>query len=155
MSYDILTYTIHVFFKYCYASFIIDCLRKFNAMLGIVVYKSNLTIFIQPFYTVDDYQYFANNNITAADKPKFFNEINIPPYWVIEGTNDNAEIKDMGKVRGRILYQPNYQARIVNRVEWLDEDGQIRFVDHYTKHGIKFAQTVYDKRGGILPGILP
>ena len=53
----------------------------------------------------------------------------------------------MGKVRGRILYQPNYQARIVNRVEWLDEDGQIRFVDHYTKHGIKFAQTVYDKRG--------
>ncbi|KIR10566.1 accessory Sec system glycosylation chaperone GtfB, partial [Staphylococcus gallinarum] len=100
-----------------------------------------------PDQMTSPYQYFANNNITAADKPKFFNEINVPPYWVIEGTNDNAEIKDMGKVRGRILYQPNYQARIVNRVEWLDEDGQIRFVDHYTKHGIKFAQTVYDKRG--------
>ena len=100
-----------------------------------------------PDQMTSPYQYFANHNITAADKPKFFNEINVPPYWVIEGTNDNAEIKDMGKVRGRILYQPNYQARIVNRVEWLDEDGQIRFVDHYTKHGIKFAQTVYDKRG--------
>ncbi|MGW7935016.1 accessory Sec system glycosylation chaperone GtfB [Staphylococcus xylosus] len=93
------------------------------------------------------YQYFANNNIIATDKPKFFNEIDIPQYWVIEGTNDSAEIKDMGKVRGKILYQPNYRARIISRVEWLDENGQVRFVDHYTKHGIKFAQTIYDKRG--------
>ncbi|WP_259339565.1 accessory Sec system glycosylation chaperone GtfB [Staphylococcus xylosus] len=76
-----------------------------------------------------------------------FNEIDIPQYWVIEGTNDSAEIKDMGKVRGKILYQPNYRARIISRVEWLDENGQVRFVDHYTKHGIKFAQTIYDKRG--------
>ncbi|MCG7339008.1 accessory Sec system glycosylation chaperone GtfB [Staphylococcus sp. ACRSN] len=100
-----------------------------------------------PDNIMSPYQYFAENKITASDKPKFFNEIEVPQYWVIEGTNDSAEIKDMGKVRGKIFYQPNYKARVVNRVEWLDEDGQVRFVDYYTKHGIKYAQTVYDKRG--------
>ncbi len=34
--------------------------------------------------------------------------------------------------------------RIVSHIEWFDDQQRVRFVDYYSKNGIKFAQTVYD-----------
>ena len=50
----------------------------------------------------------------------------------------------MGRLRGKIFYQSGERPRIVSRVEWFDDQQRVRFVDYYSKNGIKFAQTVYD-----------
>ncbi|RIN29059.1 accessory Sec system glycosylation chaperone GtfB, partial [Staphylococcus succinus] len=124
-----------------------------------VLYKSlqlaghqNYTIVIHddgflPDNITSPYQFFANNPTSANDKSMFFNGIEIPKYWEIEGNNDEAWIKDMGEIRGKIVYQKQYKSRIVNRVEWLDKNGKVRFIDYYTKNGIKFSQTVLDENG--------
>lgn len=72
----------------------------------------------------------------------FFNQINVPTFWEIKGNNNSAVITDMGRVRGKIFYQSAEKPRIVNRVEWYDEQQRVRFIDHYSKQGIKFAQTI-------------
>ena len=58
-----------------------------------------------------------------------------------------ATITDMGELRGKIFYRKNYQTRVVSFVEWLDKKQRLRSVDHYTKEGFKYAETVYDLTG--------
>lgn len=93
------------------------------------------------------YQFFAQNPINPSDKPLFFNEVEVPTYWEITGTNDMGEIKNLGEVRGKIFYQPNFKSRIVSRVEWLDNKQRLRTVDFYNKTGFKFAEVIYDLTG--------
>ena len=93
------------------------------------------------------YQFFAQNPIKQSDKPLFFNEVEVPTYWEITGTNDMGEIKNLGEVRGKIFYQPNFKSRIVSRVEWLDNKQRLRTVDFYNKNGFKFAEVIYDLTG--------
>ncbi|WP_251517143.1 MULTISPECIES: accessory Sec system glycosylation chaperone GtfB [Staphylococcus] len=100
-----------------------------------------------PDEVMSPYRFFAHNLVSPQDKPRFFNEIEVPRFWEIEGNNDEAWIKELGEKRGKICYRPNDKPRIVQRVEWYDKDKVVRFVDHYTKTGIKYAQTVYDKKG--------
>lgn len=93
------------------------------------------------------YQFFAQNPINPSDNPLFFNEVEVPTYWEITGTNDMGEIKNLGEVRGKIFYQPNFKSRIVSRVEWLDNKQRLRTVDFYNKNGFKFAEVIYDLTG--------
>ena len=93
------------------------------------------------------YQFFAQNPIKQSDKPLFFNEVEVPTYWEITCTNDMGEIKNLGEVRGKIFYQPNFKSRIVSRVEWLDNKQRLRTVDLYNKNGFKFAEVIYDLTG--------
>lgn len=93
---------------------------------------------------ITPYQYFAKYQPTPQDKPKYFNAVPIPKFWEIEGNNESASVNDNGKTRARIQYKRNFMSRIVQNVEWLSEDGKVRAIDHYTKHGIKYAQTVKD-----------
>ena len=100
-----------------------------------------------PEAVTSPYRFFAENEIKDSDHALYFNEIEIPRFWNIEGDNNQAVIKDMGEVRGKIHYQPNYKQRIVSNVEWLDPQGFVRYRDHYDQFGIRFAQTTYDLRG--------
>ncbi|WP_436861718.1 accessory Sec system glycosylation chaperone GtfB [Staphylococcus caeli] len=94
------------------------------------------------------YKFFAGYNVENDNaNAKFFNDVEIPQYWEIEGNNDQALILDMGVIRGKIFYKKHYENRIVNHVEWLDQHGTVRFIDYYTKHGVKFAQMTLDAQG--------
>lgn len=93
------------------------------------------------------YKLFSRYQPGTSSRPMYFNGVPIPTYWEIEGTNENASIIDNGKVRAYIIYKKNYLSRIVQQVQWLDEKGIIRTIDHYTKHGTKFARTVNDEQG--------
>ncbi len=93
------------------------------------------------------YKFFADYYASNSNNSMFFNEVSIPRYWEIEGNNETAWIKDMGVKRGQIVYRNNYKSRIVSQVEWLDKEGRVRFIDHYTKHGVHYAQTVLDIEG--------
>ncbi|MEJ7508928.1 accessory Sec system glycosyltransferase GtfB [Staphylococcus simulans] len=93
------------------------------------------------------YKFFSNNPTHYSDKPLFFNEVSVPPFWEIVGNNEMAEIKDMGELRGKIFYQSNFKNRVVKHVEWLDKQQRLRTIDHYNKDGYKYSQTIYDLEG--------
>lgn len=97
-----------------------------------------------PDDVISPYQFFADNHNSENMKPRFFNQVTVPTFWEIKGNNNSATINDMGRLRGKIFYQSGERPRIVSRVEWFDDQQRVRFVDYYSKNGIKFAQTVYD-----------
>lgn len=100
-----------------------------------------------PDDVITPYLFFSNFIPLKKENGRYFNEVTTPLYWEIEGTNNQGTIKDMGKLRGRIFYCRNNKNRIVNRVDWLDEEGDVRAVDHYNKYGFKFATQVFNKAG--------
>ena len=125
-----------------------DASQKLQQSLYLADYRHPTIVMDDNGFLPDDvispYKFFANYKQFKDDTPTFFNEVNIPPLWEIAGNQNIAEIIDNGKVRGRIFYREHFKNRIVNFVEWFDEKDRLRSVDHYTKEGVKFAQTVYD-----------
>ena len=49
----------------------------------------------------------------------------------------------MGRLRGKYFIKVESALELLV-VEWFDDQQRVRFVDYYSKNGIKFAQTVYD-----------
>lgn len=125
-----------------------DASQKLQHSLYLADYRHPTIVMDDNGFLPDDvispYKFFANYKQFKDDTPTFFNEVSIPPLWEIAGNQNIAEIIDNGKVRGRIFYREHFKNRIVNFVEWFDEKDRLRSVDHYTKEGVKFAQTVYD-----------
>ena len=125
-----------------------DVSQKLQHSLYLADYRHPTIVMDDNGFLPDDvispYKFFANYKQFKDDTPTFFKEVNIPPLWDIAGNQNIAEIIDNGKVRGRIFYREHFKNRIVNFVEWFDEKDRLRSVDHYTKEGVKFAQTVYD-----------
>lgn len=99
---------------------------------------------------VTPYRYFADYHVPEDAKPLYFNQVSIPRYWEIIGSNEEATVNDMGQVRAKIFYHHEGKPRIVSHVEWLDNQGRLQYVDHYTQHGVYFAQTVYNLAGEIV-----
>lgn len=98
-----------------------------------------------PFNIFSPYRYFTKEK-KERFKPLYFNEVPVPEYWEIKGDNKSAKIMDKGKIRGKIIYKKNIgQSRIVDKVEWLSEDGQLKYVDFYNQQGFRFAQLLYDE----------
>ncbi|MDO5376311.1 MAG: accessory Sec system glycosylation chaperone GtfB [Staphylococcus rostri] len=100
-----------------------------------------------PEHVLTPYRYFANYEIPEDARPLYFNQVKIPRYWEITGNNDEATVNDMGQVRANIRYHHDSKPRVVSHVEWLDAQGRLQYVDHYTQHGVYFAQTVYNLAG--------
>lgn len=99
-----------------------------------------------PDNIITPYRYFANYH-PEPTKALYFNAVKKPKYWEIDGNNSEAHIKDNGRTKANIIYKMNYKSRIVERVEWLGDNNNVRYIDHYTKHGLRFAQTVNDIHG--------
>lgn len=83
----------------------------------------------------------------APGKPLYFNQIKVPEYWEISGTNSQGAIHDLNKERGRIFYTQPTHKRLVKIVDWLDDRGVVRSSDHYNKYGILYARTIYNAKG--------
>lgn len=80
-------------------------------------------------------------------KPRYFNQIPVPDYWEISGSNINGKINDYNRERGRIFYADPTHKRLVNVVDWLDERGIVRSSDHYNRYGALYARTIFNARG--------
>ncbi|MCR4830361.1 MAG: accessory Sec system glycosylation chaperone GtfB [Pseudobutyrivibrio sp.] len=79
-------------------------------------------------------------------KPLYFNQIQVPAYWQISGTNNGGSVHDKSKERGRIFYAEPKNKRLVKVVDWLDEDGHVKCSDHYNKYGCCYARTIFNKK---------
>ena len=101
-----------------------------------------------PEDVISVYQYFCGDfrkSDTVPGKPRFFNQIELPDYWEISGTNARGQVHDLNRERGRIFYAEPKHKRLVRVVDWLDENGVARFSDHYNKYGAIYARTFFNK----------
>lgn len=80
-------------------------------------------------------------------RPKYFNEITVPDYWKISGTNNNGIVRDTKRERGKIFYIEPKHKRFVRVVDWYDERGVVRSSDHYNRYGAIFARTIFNEKG--------
>lgn len=80
-------------------------------------------------------------------RPKYFNEIKVPEYWEISGTNSNGKVQDLYRERGRIFYAEPKHRRLVKVVDWYDERGVVRSSDHYNRYGALWGRTVFNAKG--------
>lgn len=102
-----------------------------------------------PDDVISPYMYFLNNK-KDVERGCFFNEVKVPDFWEILGDGSSATIKNYEKVQARINYSKATNNRIVESVEWLDDDSNIYQIDHYDKYGNVFAKTTVDKEGKYL-----
>lgn len=96
------------------------------------------------------YGYFLGSyaeSLGNVARPRYFNEIEVPEYWEITGTQTQAGIYDMTRECGRIFYAEPKCKRFVKTVDWYDERGIVRFSDHYNRYGALYARTVFDAQG--------
>lgn len=94
-------------------------------------------------YFLGDFQNAKN----IPGKPRYFNQITVPEYWEISGTNSSGKIHNMSHERGRIFYAEPKNKRLVKVVDWLDERGVVRSSDHYNRYGALYARTIFNAKG--------
>lgn len=103
-----------------------------------------------PEDAISVYQYFCGdfrNSNKVPGKPRYFNQINIPDYWEISGSNSDGKVHDLHRERGRIFYAEPKHRRLVRVVDWMDEKGTVRSSDHYNRYGVLYARTFFSKDG--------
>lgn len=96
------------------------------------------------------YGYFLGNfkgEKGIKGSPRYFNQITVPDYWEISGTNTRGSVHDLYKERARIFYAQPVHKRLVKVVDWLDERGVVRSSDHYNCYGALYARTVFNAKG--------
>lgn len=80
-------------------------------------------------------------------KPRYFNQIPVPDYWEISGSNTVGRIHDLNRERGRIFYAEPLHKRQVKIVDWYDDNKVVRSSDHYNRYGALYARTTFNGKG--------
>src|SRR5699024_4369678 len=85
------------------------------------------------------FEYYIDQN--SDGKARYFNQIKQPDLWEVRRNNNTGEVYEINKKRANIIYTEPKHLRLVERVEWLNEAGRVRSIDHYDSHGNLFAET--------------
>lgn len=80
-------------------------------------------------------------------KPLFFDQVPVPDFWEIQGDASHGWIRQRNKTRANIVYVTDTPYRLVKAVEWCDDAGRVRSVDHYNRYGEAFAKTTHSADG--------
>lgn len=94
-------------------------------------------------YYLGDYKEVAG----LPGKPLYFNQITVPDYWEISADNRSGKIHNLNHETGHIYYIEPLHKRLVRTVEWLDDKGVARSLDHYNQYGACYARTTLDRNG--------
>ena len=110
---------------------------------------SDLTVVIEPDGFLPDgvvspFTYYLGYD---RGKPLYFNQVPVPDFWEIAGSNQFGTINDINQERAMIHFADGLQARLVKKVEWKTPAGRIFQVDHYNRFGACFAKTTFDGSG--------
>ncbi len=128
--------------------------RRLHESLKLAGYNGPAVVIEDDGFLPDDvmsaYGFFLGDFQAAMGEkaqPKYFNEITVPEYWEISGTNHNGKIQDLHKERGKIFYAEPKHKRLVRIVDWYDDRGVVRFSDHYNRCGAIYARTIFNAKG--------
>ncbi|MGQ7545869.1 accessory Sec system glycosylation chaperone GtfB [Streptococcus suis] len=88
------------------------------------------------------YSYYCQME-TGHKKPLYFNQVKVPPFWEITGTNGEGEVWEYSQKRAKIFYAEPKYFRFVKNVDWMDKNEKVRFTDHYNQFGWLYARTYF------------
>lgn len=80
----------------------------------------------------------------------YFNQLIIPEFWQITGTNTQGEIWDLHVKKANIYYHQPKHLRLVKDVDWLDDQQRVYRTDHYNQYGWVYAKTYFNEEGKIV-----
>lgn len=103
-----------------------------------------------PEDVISVYGFFLGYDRKSGQKstgPCYFNEVEVPDFWEISGTNTKGTICDLSKERGRIFYAEPKHERLVRVVDWYDKNHVVRTSEHYNSYGFIYARTVFNAKG--------
>lgn len=89
-------------------------------------------------------------NFSKDGQPLYFDKLPVPRLWRITASARQGEVFDIDKKRAEIHFQDTNNNRFIKEVQWLNDAGQISWVDHYNSKGQKFAKTFYDQGRALL-----
>jgi len=78
---------------------------------------------------------------------RYFNEVPVPDFWEVSGDNSSGKVTYYGQEKARIVYHAASYKRIVERLEWLDDKGQVVMIERFDQYGRKIAVTTCGDQG--------
>ncbi|WP_407124171.1 hypothetical protein [Weissella paramesenteroides] len=79
-----------------------------------------------------------------ADQSLFFNQLCLDDQYEIIANYQTGNIMFLGKLAGRIKYQQNTtQNRLIDSVEWLDNQQVVQKIDYYGQIGQKYKERIF------------
>lgn len=103
-----------------------------------------------PENVLSPYKYFMYGNEVLPENPRYFNQLEVPLFWEIKGTNSSGGVYNFDRKRANIYYTKPAHKRIVSEVDWLDNNNIVRSKDYYNKYGYKYANSIYSKDGELI-----
>lgn len=79
--------------------------------------------------------------VTDQNTPLYFDKVKIPKFYRIVATAQKGEIFDLHQKKADIVFAATDNNRLVKEVRWLDDKGQLSWIDHYNREGRIFAKT--------------
>lgn len=82
--------------------------------------------------------------------PLYFDKLPLPRFWRTTANSRKAEVFDIDKKRAEIHFKSTNNSRWIKEVQWLANDGQVLWSDHYNSSGKKFAKTYFSNGKAVL-----
>lgn len=97
-----------------------------------------------PDHILSPIGFFVGKSADKKKMPRFFNNLKIPYFWEIKADNQHAEIFDGYKKKGNINYSHRKgDYRVIESVEWLNDEGRVRSIHLYNQFGECFGKKTY------------
>ncbi|MCU7558144.1 accessory Sec system glycosylation chaperone GtfB [Macrococcus capreoli] len=93
---------------------------------------------------ISPYQFFSDTP-RESGHGLYFNQLPVPEYVEIEGNNNAAFVKDMGRIVANIHFKQDVGMRIISHVDWIKDNGQVYVTEYYHQLGFKYCEVDYDE----------
>lgn len=131
----------------------INLFETYNVESRDLLISEKLAGFTIPSVVIDDdgflpddvespIKYFCHLN--SNHRPLYFDQVKIPHYWRIQADAQSGHIYDLKTKKANIIFARPDNTRTVREVQWLDESGNISWVDRYDKHATLFSKIYFD-----------
>lgn len=82
--------------------------------------------------------------------PRYFNQVMVPDFWQITGTNTQGEIWNFDEKKANIYYHEPKHLRLVKDVDWLSANQKVYRTDHYNQYGWLYAKSYLNEEEQVI-----
>lgn len=87
---------------------------------------------------------------TKKNTPLYFDQLKVPEFYRIVATAQSGEVYDLDQKKADIVFIAGDNSRLIKEVRWLNNKGQVSWIDHYNREGRIFAKTYLNNGQEIL-----
>lgn len=131
----------------------INLFETFNVESRDLLLSEKIAGFNIPSVVIDDDGFLPDDvesaikyfcRLKSNHRPLYFDQVKIPHYWRIQADANGGQIYDLKDKKANIVFSRPDNTRTVREVQWLDENGQVSWVDRYDKHATLFSKVYFD-----------